>query len=194
MNRVLVVYASHYGQTRAIAEKIAQRLRLREHVVDLLDAGGKIQLPAPESYDVVVLGSRIELGRHSSDVLDYIREHREALAKMPTAFFSVSMSASQATAGDDPKGYLMKTFDTLGWHPVQQVAFAGALPYRRYGWLTRFIMKRISRREGHTIDTSRNHEFTDWTRVAAFADKIAYIAGPGVPGEPARPEPQLRPN
>src|SRR5438067_2060670 len=111
MSRVLILYASHYGQTRAIAEHIAQRLRLRDHDVDLVDAGATAdRLPPPEDYDVVVLGSRVELGRHGSDVLEYIRAHRDELAKMPTAFFSVSMSASRMNAGDDPSGYMMSTF------------------------------------------------------------------------------------
>jgi menaquinone-dependent protoporphyrinogen oxidase len=197
MSRILIIYASHYGQTRLIAERIAQRLRVRNHEVEVTDARTTtVAIPSPNAYDAVVLGSRVELGRHSSDVLDYIRDHREALATVPTAFFSVSMSASQSNAGDDPSGYMMATFDALDWHPALRVAFAGALPYRRYGWILRFVMKRISRSAGHTTDTSRNHELTDWTKVAAFADKIAYIAAETTSHVPSRRQthPQPAPN
>ncbi|MBA3539137.1 MAG: flavodoxin domain-containing protein [Deltaproteobacteria bacterium] len=34
------------------------------------------------------------------------------------------------------------------------------------------FMKLISRKTGLSTDTSRNHEFTDWDQVHAFADAI----------------------
>jgi len=44
--------------------------------------------------------------------------------------------------------------------------------YTPYGLITRFIMKMISKREGASTDTTRDHEYTDWDRVAHFAEKI----------------------
>jgi menaquinone-dependent protoporphyrinogen oxidase len=174
MSSILVVYASHYGQTRAIAERLAQRLREHRHEVDVVNAEGDI--PPPQDYDVVVLGSRVELGRHASCVLDFVRLYRAALHEMPTAFFSVSMAATRPEAGPDPDGYMVKTFSDLGWQPTLTASFAGGLPYRKYGFFMRFVMKRISKSAGHTTDTSRDHEFTDWTEVSAFADNVAYLA------------------
>jgi hypothetical protein len=34
-------------------------------------------------------------------------------------------------------------------------------------------MKRIARAAGHTTDTSRDHDFTDWEAVGRFAEAIA---------------------
>lgn len=174
MSRFLVLFASHYGQTRSIAERITERLRGFGHEVDLFDArfGG---LPAPEDYDVVALGSRVEVGRHASEIRGFIETNRTTLAEMPTAFFSVSMSAAKLSAGTDPSGYMGAMFDDLAWKPTRAVAFAGGLPYRKY-WFMRFVMKRISRSAGNTTDTSRNHEFTDWKRVESFADELAAMA------------------
>jgi menaquinone-dependent protoporphyrinogen oxidase len=172
MSRILILYASHFGQTRAIARTIADRLREQGHEVMLADTRDS-PVPTPERFDAVVLGSRVELGRHAADVRNYMIHHRDALEHRPTAFFSVSMSAARADAGADPDNYLATLFEDVGWKPALRVAFAGALPYRQYGWLMRFIMKRISRSAGHTTDTSRNHEFTSWPAVRAFADAIA---------------------
>jgi menaquinone-dependent protoporphyrinogen oxidase len=191
MSRVLLLYASHYGQTRRIAEHLAAVLRTRDHEVELADArAGTPRLPAPERYDVVVLGSRVEFGRHATDILEYIRSHREALSRMPTAFFSVNMASARPGAGTDPSGYLAATFEDLEWHPVQAISVAGGLPYRRYGRIMRFVMRRIARGAGHTTDTSRNHEFTSWSAVDSFADKIEYIAGGTARRELRRPEQQ----
>lgn len=177
MSRFLVLFASHYGQTRVIAEAIASRLRGYGHEVALVDArSGAQRASPPEDFDVVVLGSRIEMGRHASDISAYIDNHRAALRDMPTAFFSVSMAASDASAGPDPARYMGTLFDEHGWHPTRCAAIAGGLPYRKYGWITRLVMKGISRKHGHPTDTSRNHELTDWKAVDRFADEVAALA------------------
>jgi menaquinone-dependent protoporphyrinogen oxidase len=169
MGNVLVVFATHYGQTRAIATYLAQCLRESGNTVDQYDITDKP--PAPDAYDAVVLGSRIELGHHAPALLDYIARHREALEARPTGFFSVSMAA---VPRDDPSGYMTTMFDEVGWHPSEAVALGGALPYRHYGPILRFVMKRISKSAGHTTDTSRDHVFTDYAQVKAFADSMAW--------------------
>jgi menaquinone-dependent protoporphyrinogen oxidase len=172
--RILVVHASSHGQTRKIAEAIAQRLRQRGHEVELGDAMARAPaLPPPEDYDAVVLGSRIQAGSHAPALVEYAVRHRAALAAMPTAFFSVSMAAATAGAGPDPAGYLERMFRIASWRPRRAVAFAGALRYRRYNPFLRWFMKLMSRRNGHPTDTSRDHELTDWDAVARFADAIA---------------------
>jgi menaquinone-dependent protoporphyrinogen oxidase len=177
MSRVLVLYASHYGQTRTIALRITERLRECGAQVDLLDVQSSQHARPPDGYDAAIIGSRIELGRHAPSVIAYMHMHRDALERIPTYFFSVSMAAASRTSAD-PNGYLAVMFDKLGWQPVRSVAFAGALPYRKYNWLTRFIMKRISAAAGRTTDTSKNHEFTSWAAVRAFADDV-YARLPG---------------
>jgi menaquinone-dependent protoporphyrinogen oxidase len=49
----------------------------------------------------------------------------------------------------------------------------GAMAYTRYDPVTRWIIKLINRRKGGPTDTSRDHEFTDWTAVALFARRFA---------------------
>ena len=171
MTRILVAYASSHGQTRAIADRIADRLRERGHRVATADAAH--ELPPPSGYDAVVLGSRVQLGKHARSITHYVERHRDELAGMPTAFFSVSNSAAQASAGPDANGYLATFFAKTRWRPAHAAAFGGALKYRSYGWLLRLVMKRISRAGGHPTDTSRDHDLTDWKAVDALADTFA---------------------
>lgn len=173
MSRILVLYASHHGQTLTIARRIAQRLRADDHDVQVIDASlGLHALPLPYGYDLVVLGSSVQFGKHVRSIEAYIRAHRAQLSLLQTAFFSVSMSAGQANADADPNGYLAQTFARLAWRPDLQIAIAGALRYPRYNWVLRHVMKAIARRAGHPTDITREHVLTDDAVVDAFAAKL----------------------
>lgn len=187
MSRILIVYASSFGQTHAIADAIASRLRERGHTVEEADAGAAAPLAPPSDYDAIVIGSRIQYGKHAAAIVDYVRRHKGELANRPTSFFSVSMAA--ANGGADPNGYLERFTADAGWRAARAVAFAGGLPYRQYGRILRFVMKQISKRAGHTTDTSKDHVFTDWLAVARFADEIAA----DLRAEPTPPAPRLTP-
>lgn len=143
----------------------------------LANANGDGVPQPPHAFDEVILGSRVEFGRHAPPILAYIREHRRALSAIPTGFFSVSMAAATSTRRD-PNGYLVKTFGMLRWAPNESVAFGGGLPYTRYGLIMRFVMKHVSRRGGHTTDTARDHKFTDFATVSVFADRMAALLAP----------------
>jgi menaquinone-dependent protoporphyrinogen oxidase len=175
MARILILFASSHGHTRDIAWAIERHLRRSGHTVDLVDA--RKAAPNPSEYDAVVIGSRVEYGRHALPVRRFVRHYRDELARVPSAFFSVNMSA----LGPNPVPYAEQFLASSGWHPALTATFAGALLYTQYNPLLRFVMKRISRREGHTTDTSRDHDFTDWAAVRAFAETFAILAGGHAP-------------
>ena len=64
---------------------------------------------------------------------------------------------------------MKKTIDDFvaetNWHPTHIAAVAGALKFSRYNFVTRFIMKRIATSQGMPADTTRDYEFTDWTKL-----------------------------
>lgn len=173
MSTILIAFSSHHGQTEKVANRLGAHLRGMGHEVDLVNLEVAKDGPPPEDYDLVVLGTRIEIGKHAPSLARYAGEHRRALAEMPTALFVVSMAAASTDRGPDPDGYVAKTCAELGLDPARRIAIAGALKYRSYGLVTRLVMKLISRRAGRTTDTSRDHEFTDWTVVRRFAESLA---------------------
>jgi len=50
---------------------------------------------------------------------------------------------------------------------------AGALKYTQYNFFIKWVMKGIARKEGGSTDTSRDHEYTDWEQVTAYARRLA---------------------
>jgi menaquinone-dependent protoporphyrinogen oxidase len=169
--RILVVYSTSHGQTAAIARALADRLRHHGRDVVLADVSVE-PAPAPAGFDAIVIGSRIHIGKHAAGIHHYVAKHRTTLSAVPTSFFTVSMSAAGKPPDSDPNGYLEQFFRTESWRPNRSAAFGGALPYRRYGWVLRQVMRAISKRGGHSTDTSKNHEYTDWSAVRDFADAI----------------------
>lgn len=167
----MIAYASSFGQTRKIAETIAADIRRDGHVVEPVDTLASTPPPV-QPYDAVILGSRVQYGTHARPIINYIVENRANLEKIPSYFFSVSMGTVSAPA-PDPQGYLAKLFEATHWRPRDWISIAGSLPYRKYGFLLRSFMKLISWRNGHTTDTSRDHEYTDWAQVHRFAAGIA---------------------
>jgi menaquinone-dependent protoporphyrinogen oxidase len=68
--------------------------------------------------------------------------------------------------------------DGLGWHPTLIKVVAGALPYTKYSFFTRWIMKRIVSEAGGDTDTSRDYEYTDWKDLRDFTDRFAKLVAP----------------
>jgi menaquinone-dependent protoporphyrinogen oxidase len=166
MANVLVVYATHDGQTRKIAERIATVLRVHRHVVELLDATLSREVDLSR-FDAVFIGSPVRAQSYLRAVVRFVRAHRIELERMPTLFFSVNLAViSKSGKGEaQTMEIVRKLVADTGWHPGKVELFAGALPYTRYNFLIRFVMRRIVSKEGGDTDTSRDYEYTDWAAV-----------------------------
>lgn len=174
MRRVLIAYGTSEGQTARIAEAIANVLREHDLEVQLEDLAHSS--PDASGYDAVIIGASVHRGRHQTCVGEYIREQREALSELPTAFYSVSLALAASTeAGNkEAQGYAEEFLRLTMWRPDRVGLFAGALAYTKYNFVLRWIMKRIARSKGGMdLDTSRDWEYTDWSAVRSFGEQCA---------------------
>jgi menaquinone-dependent protoporphyrinogen oxidase len=183
--RVLVVYASEHGHTGAVADSIALHLERADHEVEVVDvAAGP---PSPADYDAVVLGSRIHGERAARALVRYARRYRAELEVRPTALFLVCLAAARADGQARAARYLARTVAELGWRPRAAAVFAGGIPYLRYRWPLRWLMRRLARVTGAPTDVSRNHDLTAWNQVAAFAQDLVRTLGPVTAPPPVAP-------
>ncbi|MFC4542680.1 flavodoxin domain-containing protein [Halosolutus amylolyticus] len=177
MTRVLVAYGSSEGQTATIADRIGDVLGDEGHDATLVNLNHPPTGLDPGAYGGVIVGGSIHVGSHQAYVTDFVREQRSTLNRLPSAFFSVSLSS----ASDDPEARsaaddLVEEFlEDTGWDPDSTLAVAGALKYSEYGLLKRFVMRRIARKSGGDTDTSRDHEYTDWDAVETFAAEFGTL-------------------
>jgi menaquinone-dependent protoporphyrinogen oxidase len=175
MARVLILYGTTEGQTASISEGIAEVVRDHGREPETLDIKGLPGGFALEAYEAVIVGASIHMGEHEEYVRDFVKRKREALERMPSAFFSVSLTAREDTdeARAQTKGYVEKFVDETSWHPDMVGIFGGALRYTQYGFIKRHFMKKISEDMGSAdTDTSRDYEYTDWNDVRHFTEEF----------------------
>lgn len=171
---ILIIYGSLEGQTEKISEDIAKVIRNRGHHIAAMSGE---QLPADfslEDYDAVIIGGSIHMDRYPKYIKQFVNTNRDWLNKIPSAFFTVCM----AIHSEKPKSkqhalhYSEHFLEQTGWRPSLTTTFSGAVKYTQYNFITRFIMKMISKREGASTDISRDHEYTDWQAVESFAEEF----------------------
>ena len=174
MTRVLVLYGSTHGHTAKIAARIAEAIG---PAADLRSADTAKDL-APGQYDAVVVGASIHAGHHQKAILEWAEAHSVALSSMPSAFFSVCLTAADDTdeAREASQRYIDEALARTEWSPRIARTFAGALQYREYDLFTRLLIKLMMKRGGHPTDTSRDHDFTDWDAVERFGAECAELA------------------
>ncbi|HUJ25904.1 MAG TPA: flavodoxin domain-containing protein [Myxococcales bacterium] len=175
MPGIAVIYASSYGHTAVIADRIAGELAARGLRAEVHDVRALPKDMFISRFDAVILGGRVHGQKFPRSLRRFVRDHRSTLNRIPSAFYTVSLSMAgkDEAAKQDILRITARFPAELGWKPSSSAAFAGALPYTKYGWLTRTIMKRISAAAGGDTDTSRDYVYTDWDEVRRFADEMA---------------------
>lgn len=175
--RVLIVYASNHGQTEKIAARIGDILTGAGLGVTMVKAREIPNVVPLNAYEAVIVGASVHFNRHQREIERFVQRNAPELNRMPSAFFSVSGALSGHTPADRVSAarYIEQFLAETGWHPNRSIGFAGAVRYTRYNPILRWVMRRISAKAGHSTDTSRDHEYTDWTQVQQFAESLAAL-------------------
>ena len=94
--RVLLVCATRHGSTLEVADAVAEELRAAGHEVDQRLAA---EAPGPAGYNAVVVGGPMIMGWHRRAVR-YVKKHRGALERLPTALFITAASLTETGETD----------------------------------------------------------------------------------------------
>ena len=171
MAKILVVYATTDGHTAKVAREIGIALRKAGADAHVLKASGT--LAGPEGFAGVIVAASVLAGRHQAGVRRWVQRHAAALANVPSAFVSVCLMVRDPAAAPALAAVMSRFENRCGWRPTVTKHVAGALLYRQYGWVKRWMMKRIVAQHHGDTDTSRDYEYTDWEDVRRFASDFA---------------------
>lgn len=183
MKPILIVYATREGQTQRVAEHIVATMLSHGTSAKLFDAADRARKLDLTDYAMVVLAASVHMQKHEPEMIAFVKHHKAALLDMPTVFLSVSLSQAavensgntaqhRANAHAEVERMIDAFFAATDFRPSAHKAVAGALVYTQYSWLIRVIMKRIAKAEGGSTDTSRDHEYTDWTDLDVFISDL----------------------
>ena len=161
--KVLVAYASKYGATREIAEKIGDVLN---------HAGLRVDVQPVESvrdiytYQAVILGAAVYIGKWPKEAVKFLQAHEKTLASRPVWLFS-----SGPTGEGDPMQLLE------GWHLPEDVkpvvsrihpkgitVFHGYINPEKVNFIEAWAVKNLVKKP--------MGDFRDWKAITDWATRI----------------------
>jgi menaquinone-dependent protoporphyrinogen oxidase len=167
---VLVAYASTYGATQGIAERIATILRLSGHDVDLRSVES---VPDPSGYDGYVIGSSVYASHWDKRAVRFVLRHREAMAGRPVWLFSsgpLGTPTVDAEGRDVREGAGPRELPELteAVRPVEHHVFFGAL----HADGLHVGMRTLRRLMPKGQELMPEGDFRDWQEIEAWARGI----------------------
>lgn len=170
----LIIYASTHGHTGRIAERLASMLDDRGLTSQVHEVKKNDTLD-PSPFGSVIVMASIHAEKHQAKMARWVKSNAEVLNARKSAFISVSLSTASGAEEvlNMNRATAQQFADDCDWKPAQIELVAGCLQYPAYSILTKFLMKRLAKRRGMPLDTSREHEYTDWTALQAFSVSFA---------------------
>jgi menaquinone-dependent protoporphyrinogen oxidase len=160
--QVLVAYATKYGATAEIAEKIGHVVRQAGLRTDVLSTDRVSDLTP---YNAVVLGSAVYAGQWRKEATTFLEANQKKLAERPVWLFS-----SGPTGEGDPV-QLMK-----GWRfPEAQQSIADRIRPRDIAFFHGVLdMKKLNLAEKLIVKGLRAPvgDFRDWDAITSWAETI----------------------
>ena len=174
MIKTLLVYGTTEGHTARVADRIAGVLRAEGQEVETVEAGNADD-EALRGCDAVVVASSIHAGQPNRGIADFVEAHLNALQERPSAYVQVSLSTAdpRPEKQEEARSYADRFLEASGWAPDRIALVGGALPFTRYGFFKRLLMKYLAKEPFGITDTSRDYDFTDWDAVDDFARKFS---------------------
>lgn len=171
--RILICYGTTEGQTRKIADFIADIVKRRGHEPAVFDATAVSDLEPSRSGAAILAGS-VHMGRYQSALLHRISRWRTELNAMPSAFISVSMSAASEDSHDraEVDEICQKMLRETGWTPKATHHAGGAIRFSEYDFFKRWVARMVARQMRRDARPGEDQEYTDWPALAAFVESF----------------------
>jgi len=160
--KILVAYATKYGATAKIAEKIGLVLREAGLGTDVLAVKSVKDL---SPYKAIVLGSAVYIGKWRKDASAFLKDNEAALAEKPVWLFS-SGPTGKGTPDDLLKGWRFpKALQPVAERirPRDLIIFHGDVNSEKLSPVEKWMVKNVKAPSG---------DFRDWGAITSWAESI----------------------
>lgn len=165
-NKVLVTYASKYGSTQEVAEKVAATLREKGLVVDLQPMR-KVRSLA--GYEAVVLGAAIYYGLWHKDAVNFLTKNEVALVQRPVAVFALGPNSTDENERQGCQAQFDKELAKFPWlKPVVTELFGGRYPAK-----LRFPDSMVAALPASPMHGKPASDVRDWAAIRDWAGNLA---------------------
>jgi menaquinone-dependent protoporphyrinogen oxidase len=178
--KVLIVYGTRYGSAAEIAAEIRRVIKNKGIEVDMLDSS-KLNDYDVSTYDLVVVGSGIKMGKWTKNSLKFLKDNKSSLANKKVALFVTCGDANNEKTRDYGwENYLKKvSTENLLDKPIDMGLFGSVYdPNVNHGLIhklaTKFIIKKQLDKQG--IDTSKRLDYRNWDEIRTWAGDLTYIS------------------
>lgn len=173
-DKILVCYGTRYGSAGEIAENIGEILRNRGATVDIINLK-KNKVKNLESYDLVVVGSGIQMGKWTKEPLKFIKKNLAVLARKKIALFVSWMTAAKPESCNQARrDYLDNiTADFPEIIPISMGLFGGLIDTSKGNIMTKAIMQVLVKsftEEGE--ETPKRVDLRDWEQIRIWTEGL----------------------
>ncbi|QLB39823.1 menaquinone-dependent protoporphyrinogen IX dehydrogenase [Mannheimia pernigra] len=171
--KTLILYFTTDGQTKKIAERLADVIRHEVELISLKDQAVDFAQKMA-NVDQVVIGASIRYGHFNPLVYQFIEQHYAMLNEKKTAFYGVNLTARKANRNTPTTNTYIRNFlAKVKWQPNYVEVIAGALFYPRYRFIDRMMIRFIMKITKGETDVSKEYEYTNWQQVEEFGKKLS---------------------
>jgi menaquinone-dependent protoporphyrinogen oxidase len=180
MTKSLIVYGTRYGAAASTAEEIATVLRGKGLEVDVVNAKEQ-KIKEISQYDLVIVGSGIQMHRWTSEPEDFLKKHQKELANKKLALFVCCGSATDKQKPDAAEKAKCKYLDEkaakYNLHPVASGLFGGVYNYNNVPWYAKKAMAMDRPRVAAAFKESEPgiYDTRDWSAIRVWAENLAKL-------------------
>ncbi|MBN2228129.1 MAG: flavodoxin domain-containing protein [Candidatus Thorarchaeota archaeon] len=172
--KVLICYGTRYGSAGEIAEHIGETLQGHGAVIDIINLK-KDKVNHLEDYDIIVVGSGIQMGKWTKESLKFLKKNRAILSQKKVALFVSCMSAvQQDKCNQARRDYLDNVAaDFPDINPFSMGLFGGLLDSTRGNFMTKTIMQALVKSLAENDDAPQERvDLRDWEQIRIWAEGL----------------------
>jgi menaquinone-dependent protoporphyrinogen oxidase len=183
--KAIIVYGTRYGATADTSQVIAETLRQQGFEVRVVDAK-KEETRSISEYDLVLVGSGIQMGKWTKEPEDFLKKHQNDLSKKKVVLFVSCGSANPPSEGeqkikemdDAKKKYLEDKAIEFNVRPIALGFFGGCYDFNKMSWFFRKTLSSIKPKlesAGYKESKAGLYDLRAMDEIRGWANELAIM-------------------